>query len=139
MFQYYVVFQNVMLCYVLLCFKSCLPDFSSKSLLVILMCSLLFRSFLPRGSNEISTTVALGHCFLTEIPDSITPLGSSSRGLQSRLFVPERMKIYSILELLKEFNFCSLHIIHVQFYPQLYQNLKCYMIESPISNIFADD
>ena len=38
---------------------------------------LLIESFLSRGSNEISMTVALGHCFLAEIPDSFIPLTSS--------------------------------------------------------------
>ena len=88
----------------LLCFKkyeSCLPDFSSKSLLVILMLPLLIASFLPRGNNGISTMVALGHCFLAEIPESLG-------GLWSRLFVPDRMKIYLVLELLKKFKFCIL-------------------------------
>ena len=75
----------------------------------MLMFSLLIESFLPRGSNEISTTVALGHCFLAEIPDSTIPLTRSSGGLWSRLFVPERMKIYLILELLEKFKFCILH------------------------------
>ena len=37
-------------------YKSCLPDSSSKSLLVILMCPLLIESFLPRGSKGISMT-----------------------------------------------------------------------------------
>ena len=70
--------------------------------------SLLIESFLPRGSNEISTTVALGR-FLAEIPDSTIPLTRSSGGLWSRLFVPEKMKIYLILELLEKFKFCILH------------------------------
>ena len=58
------------------CFKSCksrVPDFSSKSLLVILMFSFLIESFLLRGSNGLSMMVALGHCFLAEIPDSTIP------------------------------------------------------------------
>ena len=73
------------------------------------MFPLLIESFLPQGSNEISRTVALGHCFLAEITDSIIPLAISSGGLRSRLFVPERMKIYSILELLEKFKFFVLH------------------------------
>ena len=39
---------------------------------------LLIESFLSRGSNEISMTVALGPIsFLAEIPDSFIPLTSS--------------------------------------------------------------
>ena len=98
----------------LLCFKrykSCLPDFSSKRLLVILMFPLLINPFLPQGSNEISRMVALGHWFLAEILESIIPLTSSSKGLWSRLFVPERMKIYLILELSEKSNFWILHNI----------------------------
>ena len=70
---------------------------------------LLIESFLSRGSNEISMTVALEHCFLVEIPDSIIPLTSSPGGLWSRFLVLERMKILLILELLKKFKFCILH------------------------------
>ena len=60
-------------------------------------------------SNEITMTVALEHCFLAEIPDNIIPLTSCSRGLWPRLFNPERIKIYLILELLQKFKFCILH------------------------------
>ena len=95
----------------LLCFKKykpCLPD-SSKSLLVISVFLLLIESFLPWGSNGISTTIALWHCFLVEIPDSIVPLASLSGGLWSRLFVLQRIKIHWILKLLEKSRFCNLH------------------------------
>ena len=88
-------------------YKSCLPDFSSKSLLVmILMFLFLAEPFLLQGSNGINMTAALRHCFLAEIPDSMIPLTSSSGGL---LFVPQRMKIYLILELLEKSKFFILH------------------------------
>ena len=90
-------------------YKSRVPNFSSKSLLVILMFSFLIESFLLRGSNGLSMMVALGHCFLAEIPDSTIPLTSFSGEVWSRLFVSERMKIYLILELLENFKFCILH------------------------------
>ena len=51
----------------------------------MLMFSLLIESFLPRGSNEISTTVALGHCFLAEIPDSTIPLTRSLWGIMVKI------------------------------------------------------
>ena len=105
--------------------KSCVPDFSSKSLLVILMFSFLIESFLLQGSNGLSMMVALEHFFLAEIQDSNIPLTSFSGEFWSRLFVSERMKIYLILELLENFKFCIL-IVHVEFYSQVYQNLKCY-------------
>ena len=60
--------------------------FLLKSLLVILMFPLLIESFLSRGSIEISMMVALGHCFLAEIPDSVIPLTSCSQGSWSRCF-----------------------------------------------------
>ena len=41
------------------------------------MFPLLTKSYLPREINEISATVALGHCFLAEIPGSFIPLTSS--------------------------------------------------------------
>ena len=106
-------------------YKSRVPDFSSKSLLVILMFSFLIESFLLQGSNGLSIMVALGHFFLAEIPDSNIPLTSFSGEFWSRLFVSERMKIYLILELLENFKFCIL-IVHVEFCSQVYQNLKCY-------------
>ena len=49
--------------------------------MVILMFPLLVESLLLQRSNEISMTVALGHCYLAEIPDSIIPLRSSSGGI----------------------------------------------------------
>ena len=90
-------------------YKPCFPDSSSKSLLVILMFLLLTESFLLQGSNGISMMVALWHCFLAEIPDSIIPVASSSGGLWSRLFLLQRMKIYWILKLMEKFKFCILH------------------------------
>ena len=73
------------------------------------MFPLLIESFLSRGSIEISMTVALGHFVLAQIPYSIILSTSSSGGLWSRLFLPERMKIYLILELYEKFKFCILH------------------------------
>ena len=73
---------------------------------MILMFLFLAESFLLQGSNGINMTAALRHCFLAEIPDSMIPLTSSSGGL---LFVPERMKIYLILELLEKSKFFILH------------------------------
>ena len=90
-------------------YKSRVPDFSSKSLLVILMFSFLIESFLLQGSNGLSMMVALEHFFLAEIQDSNIPLTSFSGEFWSRLFVSERMKIYLILELLENFKFCILH------------------------------
>ena len=142
----------------LLCFKKykpCLPDSSCKSLLVISMFLFLIESFLPRGSNGISTTVALWHCFLAEIPDSIISLASSSGGLWWRLFVPQRMKIYWIPKLLEKSRFCILHntclilspgipkfkvlLLEKYFYQISGYLPKLEIIESPISNIFYDD
>ena len=130
-------------------------NFSSKNLLMILMFPLLIESFLPRWSNGINTMVTLGHCFLAEIADSIILLTSSSGGLWSRLFVPERMKIYLILELLKKFNFYILHntcwilspgitklkVLWLEkiFFFEIWGYLpKMEITESPISNTFAD-
>ena len=144
-------------CHDLLCFKkykSCLPDFSSKSLLVmILMFLFLTESFLLQRSNGISMTVALRHCFLAEIPDSMIPLTSSSGGL---LFVPQRMKIYLILELLEKSRFFILHstcwilspgiskfkVLRLEkfFFFQISGYLpKLEIIELPISKIFDND
>ena len=136
-------------------YKSCLPDFSSKSFLVILMFPPLIESFLSRGSNEISMAVALEHCFLVEIPDSIIPLTSSPGGLWSRFLVLERMKILLILELLKKFKFCILHntcwilspgipnfkvFWREEWFFQISGYLpKLEIIEPPIGNSFAND
>ena len=118
------------------------------------MFPLLIKSFLPRGSNEISATVALGHCFLAEIPGSSIPLTSSSGVLWSRLFVPERMKIYLRPELLEKFKFCILHNtceilspckpkFKVLWREKTFFQISGYLpkveiTEPPISNIFAD-
>ena len=112
----------------LLCFKkynSCLPDFSSKSFLVILMFPLLIESLWSRGSIEISMMVALGHCFLAEIPDSIIPLTSCSRGSWSRCFFWKEWKYTKYYNHWKNLNFVF-SITHVEFCPQVYQNWKCY-------------
>ena len=88
-------------------YKPCLPDFSSKSLFVILTFPLLIESFLLRGNNGISTMVALWHFFLQK-PQIvfIISLTSSSGGLWSRL---QRIKIYLMLGLFEKFKFCILH------------------------------
>ena len=106
-----------MICYISKKDKPCLLDFSSKSPSVILMFRLLIKSFLLQGSNGISTTVALGHCFLAEISDSIIPLTSSGR----LWFVCSRKNenIFNTRIIGKNLNF-AFSIIHVEFYPQVY-------------------
>ena len=122
---------------------------------MILMFPLLIESFLPRGNNRISTTVALLHYSLVGIPDNIIPLTSSSGGLWSRLCVPQRMKIYWILKLLEKFEFCILHntcwilslgipTLRVLWLENYFFQISGYLpkleiIESPVSNIFDND
>ena len=139
----------------LLCFKkykSCLPDSSSRSLLVILMFPLLIES-LSRGVNGISTTVALSHCFLAEIPNSTIPLTSFSEGLWSILFVPQRLKIYQIPKLFLKFcillNTCWILSPGIPKFKLLWLEKyffqisgylpKLEIIGSPVSNIFDND
>ena len=65
------------------------------------MFPLLIESFLTRGSNEISSTVALGRCFLAEIPDSII------QGIMVKIVCSGKNE--EILELLEKFKFCIIH------------------------------
>ena len=65
------------------------------------MFPLLIDSFLTQGSNEISTTVAVGRCFLAEIPDSMI------QGIMVKIFCSGKNE--EILELLEKFRFCIIH------------------------------
>ena len=111
-------------------YNSCVPDFSSKSFLVILMFPLLIESFLSRGSIEISMMVALGHCFLAEIPDSIIPLTSCSRGSWSRCFFWKEWKYTKYYNHWKNLNFVF-SITHVEFVPR-YTKIESVMMGKTI-------
>ena len=111
-------------------YNSCVPDFSSKSFLVILMFPLLIESFLSRGSIEISMMVALGHCFLAEIPDSIIPLTSCSWGLWSRCFFWKEWKYTKYYNHWKNLNFVF-SITHVEFVPR-YTKIESVMMGKTI-------
>ena len=111
-------------------YNSCIPDFSSKSFLVILMFPLLIESLWSRGSIEISMMVALGHCFLAEIPDSIIPLTSCSWGLWSRCFFWKEWKYTKYYNHWKNLNFVF-SITHVEFVPR-YTKIESVMMGKTI-------